>query len=138
MNNAGYGVFGSIEETPGERVRALFDTNVLGLLNLTRAALPVLRRQRAGHIVTMGSSADYLDTVGTLIQAASTFDGHEPGIPSGPSKRPRPRRLTQPPRCRPLGRDSVELVAYKLAHVAGELASWREVSLSTDYPSGSS
>jgi NAD(P)-dependent dehydrogenase (short-subunit alcohol dehydrogenase family) len=201
VNNAGYGVFGSIEETPGDRVRALFDTNVLGLLNVTRAVLPVLRRQRAGHIVNMGSSAgvaagaggglysatkfaveavtealyaeltplgihvtvvepgsfrtqfltadslqrvdigiaDYLDTVGTLIQAASTFDGHQPGDPQRAVEAI--RRLVdspQPPLRLPLGRDSVELVESKLAHVAGELASWREVSLSTDYPSGSS
>ncbi|MEG8280610.1 SDR family NAD(P)-dependent oxidoreductase [Streptomyces sp. AHA2] len=54
-NNAGYGVFGAVEEVGDSQARAIFDTNVFGVLNVLRATLPVLRRQRSGHIL-QGSS----------------------------------------------------------------------------------
>lgn len=54
-NNAGYGLFGAVEEVDDARARAIFDTNVFGVLNVLRATLPVLRGQRAGHIL-QGSS----------------------------------------------------------------------------------
>ncbi|WP_433288069.1 SDR family NAD(P)-dependent oxidoreductase [Pseudonocardia sp. CA-142604] len=54
-NNAGYGLFGAVEEAGDEQARAIFDTNVFGVLNVLRAALPVLRRQRSGHVL-QGSS----------------------------------------------------------------------------------
>lgn len=54
-NNAGYGLFGAVEEATDAQVRAVFDTNVFGVLNVLRATLPVLRAQRSGHIV-QGSS----------------------------------------------------------------------------------
>jgi NAD(P)-dependent dehydrogenase (short-subunit alcohol dehydrogenase family) len=54
-NNAGYGLFGAVEEAGDEQARAVFDTNVFGVLNVLRAVLPVLRRQRSGHVL-QGSS----------------------------------------------------------------------------------
>jgi len=54
---AGYGVFGSIEETSLERVRAQFETNVFGTLIPVRAVLPMMREARAGRIVIVGSLA---------------------------------------------------------------------------------
>jgi NAD(P)-dependent dehydrogenase (short-subunit alcohol dehydrogenase family) len=54
-NNAGYGLFGAVEEAGDEQARAIFDTNVFGVLNVLRAVLPVLRRQRSGHVL-QGSS----------------------------------------------------------------------------------
>jgi NAD(P)-dependent dehydrogenase (short-subunit alcohol dehydrogenase family) len=54
-NIAGYGLFGAVEESTDEQARAIFDTNVFGVLNVLRASLPVLRAQRGGHIV-QGSS----------------------------------------------------------------------------------
>lgn len=54
-NNAGYGLFGAVEEATDAQVRAIFDTNVFGVLNVLRATLPVLRAQGAGHIL-QGSS----------------------------------------------------------------------------------
>lgn len=54
-NNAGYGLFGAVEEVDDARARAIFDTNVFGVLNVLRATLPVLRGQRSGHIL-QGSS----------------------------------------------------------------------------------
>ncbi|MBB5965637.1 SDR family NAD(P)-dependent oxidoreductase [Planomonospora venezuelensis] len=54
-NNAGYGLFGAVEEVTDAQARAVFDTNVFGALNVLRAALPVLRAQRSGHVL-QGSS----------------------------------------------------------------------------------
>ena len=54
-NNAGYGLFGAVEEATDAQVRSIFDTNVFGVLNVLRATLPVLRAQRSGHIL-QGSS----------------------------------------------------------------------------------
>ncbi|MFF4381705.1 SDR family NAD(P)-dependent oxidoreductase [Kitasatospora sp. NPDC001547] len=54
-NNAGYGLFGAVEEASDPQARAVFDTNVFGVLNVLRATLPVLRAQRSGHVL-QGSS----------------------------------------------------------------------------------
>ena len=54
-NNAGYGLFGAVEEATDSQARAVFDTNVFGVLNVLRAVLPILRAQGTGHIL-QGSS----------------------------------------------------------------------------------
>lgn len=56
VNNAGYGLFGAIEEGTPEEYRAMFEVNVFGLIETTRAALPILRRS-GGTIVNMSSGA---------------------------------------------------------------------------------
>lgn len=53
--NAGYGYMGAIEELQHEQVQANFDTNVFGTLSVVQAALPLLRQQRSGHILTVSS-----------------------------------------------------------------------------------
>jgi NAD(P)-dependent dehydrogenase (short-subunit alcohol dehydrogenase family) len=55
VNNAGYANSSPIEETPDEDFRAQFETNLFGVVNVTKAALPVLRRQRSGHVVQISS-----------------------------------------------------------------------------------
>jgi short-subunit dehydrogenase len=55
VNNAGYGEYGTIEETPMDRVRAQFETNVFGLARLTQLVLPSMREHRTGRIVMMSS-----------------------------------------------------------------------------------
>jgi NAD(P)-dependent dehydrogenase (short-subunit alcohol dehydrogenase family) len=57
VNNAGYGVFGALEEIPDSTVRDAFETNVFGSLNMIRACLPVLRERKRGHIVQISSVA---------------------------------------------------------------------------------
>jgi NAD(P)-dependent dehydrogenase (short-subunit alcohol dehydrogenase family) len=55
VNNAGYGVLGALEELSDDALRRQFETNLFGALNVTRAALPQLRRQRSGHVVQLSS-----------------------------------------------------------------------------------
>lgn len=55
VNNAGYAVVGAIEEVTNEQAKQQFDTNVFGVLNVTRETLPILREQKSGHIVNIGS-----------------------------------------------------------------------------------
>ncbi|MFF4244628.1 oxidoreductase [Streptomyces sp. NPDC001822] len=55
VNNAGYATSGSIEDFPEDEFRAQIDVNLYGVVNVTRAVLPVMRRQRSGHIVQISS-----------------------------------------------------------------------------------
>jgi NAD(P)-dependent dehydrogenase (short-subunit alcohol dehydrogenase family) len=55
VNNAGYGLFGMVEEVTEEQARAQLETNVFGALWVTQAALPFLREQGGGHILQVSS-----------------------------------------------------------------------------------
>ena len=55
VNNAGIGYFGAIEESEEEEVRRMFEINFFGLANVTKAVLPLLRKQRSGHILNVAS-----------------------------------------------------------------------------------
>jgi len=55
INNAGYGLFGTVEETSDEDTRNLMETNFFGLVWITKAALPILRKQGRGHIIQVSS-----------------------------------------------------------------------------------
>ena len=55
VNNAGIGYFAAIEESEDEPVRRMFEINVFGLAKMTQAVLPVMRKQRSGHILNISS-----------------------------------------------------------------------------------
>jgi NAD(P)-dependent dehydrogenase (short-subunit alcohol dehydrogenase family) len=55
VNNAGIGYFGAIEESEEDEVRRMFEINFFGLANVTKAVLPILRKQRSGHILNVAS-----------------------------------------------------------------------------------
>jgi NADP-dependent 3-hydroxy acid dehydrogenase YdfG len=55
VNNAGYGEYGTIEETDLDKVRTMFETNVFGLARLTQLVLPAMREARSGRVVNVGS-----------------------------------------------------------------------------------
>ncbi len=55
VNNAGYGLFGAVEETSEDEARAQIETNLFGKIWVTQAALPYLREQRSGHILQVSS-----------------------------------------------------------------------------------
>ena len=59
VNNAGYGHLGYFEETTDADIQAQYATNVFGLFNVTRAALPAMRAARKGHVFNLSSVAGY-------------------------------------------------------------------------------
>ncbi len=60
VNNAGIGITGPIEETPDEEIKKAFDTNFFGPLNVIKAVLPQMRKQRSGLIINVTSIAGYM------------------------------------------------------------------------------
>jgi short-subunit dehydrogenase len=73
VNNAGRGLLGAVEETSAAEVEAVFATNVFGLLNVTRAALPGMRAERSGHIVNIGSMGGFAQVPGWGVYGATKF-----------------------------------------------------------------
>lgn len=73
VNNAGYGQLGAFEEIGVEQVAAQFQTNVFGLMNVTRAVLPAMRQQRSGRIFNIASMAGYKGGDRYSVYAASKF-----------------------------------------------------------------
>ena len=73
INNAGYGVVGAVEETPERELRAVMETNFFGAAAVIRAALPVLRNQRAGAIVNISSMGGQMSLAGFGAYSASKF-----------------------------------------------------------------
>ena len=57
VNNAGYGLIGAVEECSDDQIRRNVETNFFGPLNVIRAALPILRSQKSGHIVNISAAA---------------------------------------------------------------------------------
>jgi len=55
VNNAGYSLFSAVEEASDAEVRKQFDTNVFGVLNVLRAVLPIMRKQKSGHIINISA-----------------------------------------------------------------------------------
>jgi NAD(P)-dependent dehydrogenase (short-subunit alcohol dehydrogenase family) len=72
VNNAGYGVLGALEELSDDELRRQFETNLFGALQVTRAALPQLRRQRSGHIVQLSSLSATVANPGESAYVGST------------------------------------------------------------------
>lgn len=73
INNAGYGIGGSIEELSDKESRDSFDINVFGTLNVVRHVMPVMRNQRSGHIFNVSSIAGFAATTGWAMYAATKF-----------------------------------------------------------------
>ena len=73
VNNAGYGLLGAVEESTADEVRRLYETNVFGLLNVTRAVLPVMRRQHSGHVINISSVGGYMAYQGWGVYGSTKF-----------------------------------------------------------------
>lgn len=71
VSNAGYGYQAAVEEGVEAEIRAQFDANVFGLFALTRAVLPLMRKQRSGHIISITSVAGYVGFPASGYYAAS-------------------------------------------------------------------
>jgi len=73
LNNAGFGLLGAVEEATAADVERVFRTNVFGLLNITRAVLPHMRAQRAGHVINISSVGGYRSGPGFGVYCATKF-----------------------------------------------------------------
>ncbi|RSM78187.1 KR domain-containing protein [Kibdelosporangium aridum] len=73
VNNAGYGFLAAVEETTDLDVRAMVDVQVVGVWNVLRAAVPVLRRQQSGHIVNVSSILGLTAVPGWALYCAGKF-----------------------------------------------------------------
>ncbi|MEU8110308.1 oxidoreductase [Nonomuraea muscovyensis] len=73
VNNAGRGLLGAVEEASDAEVRAVYDTNVFGLLNVTRAVLPVMRRQGSGRVLNLSSIGGFRSVAGFGIYCSTKF-----------------------------------------------------------------
>lgn len=73
VNNAGFGVLGAVEETSAAEAERLFATNVFGVLNVTRAVLPHMRRQRSGHVINISSLGGYQAYLGWGVYGSTKF-----------------------------------------------------------------
>lgn len=197
VNNAGFGMVGAVEEASAAEIERIYATNVFGLLGVTRAVLPHMRRQHSGRVFNISSIGGYQSRAGFGIYCSTKFAVEaiseamfeelaplgvhvtvvEPGafrtdfldgsslVPHAnhiddyaeTSGRTRawstdnnhaqqgdPEKLAaailrlageaEPPMRIQLGSDSVARVETKNAFVATELAKWRDLAVSTDYP----
>ncbi|MES2457397.1 MAG: SDR family NAD(P)-dependent oxidoreductase [Bacteroidota bacterium] len=73
INNAGYGIGGSIEELSDRETRDCFEINVFGTLNVIRMVMPYMRAQQSGHIINISSIAGITGTSGWAVYAATKY-----------------------------------------------------------------
>ncbi|MGO8021177.1 oxidoreductase [Rhizobium leguminosarum] len=199
VNNAGYGLLGAVEEATPQEVESMYATNVFGLLKVTQAVLPQMRKQRSGHILNISSIGGYQGYPGWGAYCSTKFavEGlseslatelepfgikvtvvepgffrtdflHDNSLAISPASIPdyegtpagnmrgfaasanhaqpgNPALLaigilklvasSSPPLRMPFGSDTVSVLETKNAFVAKELDNWRELALSTDFPS---
>ncbi|MDR7146849.1 oxidoreductase [Rhizobium sp. BE258] len=73
VNNAGYGLLGAVEEATADEIEKIYATNVFGLLKVTRAVLPHMRRQRSGHVLNFSSIGGYAGYPGWGVYGSTKF-----------------------------------------------------------------
>ncbi|TDV03064.1 oxidoreductase [Paraburkholderia caballeronis] len=196
VNNAGFGLLGAVEESSDAEARRMYDTNVFGLLNVTRAVLPAMRARRSGHVINVSSIggfrasagfgvycstkfavegltealhaelaplgihatviepgyfrtefldasslvvspnviADYAATSGATRERAAGLNRQQPGDPAKLAA----ALVTlvdsnEPPLRLPLGKDTLDAIARKLAFVATETDAWKALASSTGF-----
>ncbi|MBO9200206.1 MULTISPECIES: SDR family NAD(P)-dependent oxidoreductase [Niastella] len=71
VNNAGYGMSGTVEEIEEQELRHIFDVNVFAAINVVKKILPVMRKQRSGYIINIGSVAGFVGAPGWAIYSAT-------------------------------------------------------------------
>ena len=71
VNNAGYGMAGTIEEIAEQDIRNIFNVNVFATINVVKSVLPVMRSQRSGYIINIGSVAGFVGAPGWSVYSAT-------------------------------------------------------------------
>ncbi len=71
VNNAGYGMVGTVEESAEQDIRKIFDVNVLATIYVIKSMLPLMRKQRAGYIINIGSVAGFVGAPGWSVYSAT-------------------------------------------------------------------
>src|SRR5262244_1127292 len=163
VNNAGYGDVAPFEQLSSERFKAVIDTNFYGVVNLTRAALPIMRKQKSGCILQISSVGGRLALPGStayhaakwavggfteaLAQEVSPFGVKVCALePGGMRTNWGTRAIKDTPELLPDYEPSVGAIVKALhalwgnensdpakAARAADAARWREVSVSTDF-----
>ncbi len=196
VNNAVYGYMPTIEEGEDKEIRAQFDANVFGLFAMTRAVLPIMRKQRSGHVISITSVAglvgfpgsgyyaaskhavegfadalsaegapigikvtcvepgpfrtdwagrsmtqtpnlipEYADTAGIRLANTKVQSGKQPGNPVKAAEAMiEIAAMENPPRHLVLGAFGVENVTARLTRRLAEIEKWRDLGISTDFP----
>lgn len=73
VNNAGYGLFGAVEEVSDSQISRQFETNVFGAIDVIRAVLPAMRAQRSGHIINISSVAGVVGYCAAALYCSTKF-----------------------------------------------------------------
>ncbi len=73
INNAGFGYYATVEDTPWEVVRRMFEVNILAMIHLTQRVVPGMRRLGRGHILNIASVAGYISTPPLTVYSATKF-----------------------------------------------------------------
>jgi NAD(P)-dependent dehydrogenase (short-subunit alcohol dehydrogenase family) len=73
LNNAGFGLMGAVEEASAAEIESVYRTNVFGLLTVTRAVLPHMRKARSGRILNISSIGGYRGAAGFGIYSSTKF-----------------------------------------------------------------
>ncbi|HTB24130.1 MAG TPA: SDR family NAD(P)-dependent oxidoreductase [Puia sp.] len=71
VNNAGYGMTGTIEETGEQEIRNIFNINLLATVEVVKSVLPVMRIQKSGYIINIGSVAGFVGAPGWSVYSAT-------------------------------------------------------------------
>jgi NAD(P)-dependent dehydrogenase (short-subunit alcohol dehydrogenase family) len=73
INNAGFGLMGAVEEASAAEIEAVYRTNVFGLLTVSRAVLPYMRKARSGRIFNISSIGGYRGAAGFGVYSSTKF-----------------------------------------------------------------
>jgi NAD(P)-dependent dehydrogenase (short-subunit alcohol dehydrogenase family) len=148
VNNAGRGLLGAVEEASDASVRAVYEVNVFGALTVQRAVLPVMRRQRSGHIINISSVGGLQGSAGWGIYCSTKFAVE--GFSEALAQEVKPLGIAvtivepgyfrtdflavaEPPLHLLLGSDCVAAVQHKTQRLLTDIETWRAVSTSTDH-----
>ncbi|MDQ3836390.1 MAG: SDR family oxidoreductase, partial [Thermoproteota archaeon] len=73
VNNAGYGLTGAFEDIEIDEIKQLYDTNLFGVIRVTQAILPIMRKQGSGRIINISSGAGRFGYPGGSAYVSSKF-----------------------------------------------------------------